>query len=307
MKTIVSRKQFGICLSLLFLAFLHFADWLGSPLAWQDATGWNQLDDSLRPASMPPVDSGGPVIRWLGHAGVYLKWHKTTLLLDPNLSSRCAILRRHMQLPIAAAQLPPIDAVLISHAHFDHLDNPTLESISMLSALITPSGTEDFVSELVKSRTRMIGLQRGENVQIGDLTIFAVEALHHGARYHAFESRYFALGYVISDGKQAIYFAGDTAMGDLFKKIGEQFHPYLALLPIGGFEPRFLLKYHHINPEEAVEAAKLLGVETVIPIHFGTFRVALEEPETALPRFAREAAVQGVHWEMPRLISKDDL
>ena len=287
----------------LLFGFLFATDWFSKPVPWQRATGWDSIPEDLRPASR----ISSPDIRWLGHAGILVTWHNTKVLFDPNLSSRCAVVKRHMQAPVKASDLPAIDAVAISHAHFDHLDNPTLEGIAQIGTVITPKGTDDYLSQQVKERTVVHGLKLGESQQIGPLEITAVPAVHKGGRYHPFPSRYFAVGYILRDDTSAIYFAGDTAYGEHFKKIAELYHPRLALLPIGGYLPRFPLKYHHLSPEEAVEAASVLKVKSVIPIHFGTFRIAFDRPASALPLFARAARAAGVSWEMPQLISRKDV
>lgn len=288
------------------VSFLYLVGWFSASAPWQQTTGWSLLNEDLRPVAQREVDKSAPRIFWLGHAGILLDWNGVRILLDPILSLRCAIVPRLTELPIQATELPPIDAVLISHAHYDHLDNQTLEAIQSIGVVITPVGTEDFVSRSVLQRTTHIGLSPQGTYQLKDITITAVSAVHRGGRFHPFRSSYFANGYIVSRGTETIYFAGDTAWGSHFKFIRDTYHPTIAILPIGGFEPWFLLKHHHLSPEQAAKAGALLEVETTIPIHFGTYRVALESPEVALPRFVEASKALGLRWIMPELFTRAD-
>lgn len=205
-----------------------------------------------------------PTLGWLGHSGFLLEWCGTTLLIDANLNDRCTLSRRLMPAFIEPDRLPPADAVLLSHAHFDHLDLPTLEAIRAPGAVIAPHGS---------------------------------------IRLHPFASGDLAVGYVIRHGGDAIYYAGDTGRGKHFAAIAAAFEPRLAILPIGAYAPRPILRRYHLNPEEAVAVAIELGVEVVVPSHFGTFRLSLDHPRAALPRFAKAAAGDEVTWLMPALVT----
>jgi L-ascorbate metabolism protein UlaG (beta-lactamase superfamily) len=111
------------------------------------------------------------------------------------------------------------------------------------------------------------------------------------------------VGWVVRAGGVALFFAGDSGLGSHFQTIGNRYRPQLAILPIGAYAPAWPLRRYHLSPEDAVEAAARLGVELVIPAHFGTFRLALDRPDDALPRFARAAQERGLRWAMPRFYS----
>ncbi len=278
--------------------------WLTPVRDWRTATGWDQVPPHHLPASTVLWgDSAGPPpeIHWLGHSGFVLRWHGQTILIDPNTSRWCTVSRRLMERPAELTALGAVDAALISHAHYDHLDMPSLRGVR-LDTIVVPAGGETYFSAPEWDRTRLAPLAVGERLTLGELEIVAVAAEHNGNRFHPLASRQLAAGYVIRSPRAALYYAGDTGFGDHFAGVREQFHPRAAILPIGAYAPRIPLKYYHLSPEEAVEAAKVLGVETVVPCHYGTFVLSLDRPSSALPRFAAAAHQQRVRWIMPPLL-----
>lgn len=291
----------------LALVLAGWVGWASSPEPWQQATGWSEIAESDRP-SVALLDElnwnggGAPTIDWLGHSGFLVRWNGTSLLIDPNTSSRCTIAKRILEPSTDVALLPAVDAVLVSHAHYDHLDMPTLERIAPPAAVVLPAGSEVYFSDERWTDVDLVPLEAGEGTKVGSLEIVAVRAAHNGNRFHPLKSRQRALGYVIRSGEAAIYYSGDTGFDIDFASIRERYRPRLAILPIGAYAPRFPMKYYHLSPEEAVAAARRLGVEVVIPCHFGTFVLSLDRPSSALPRFARAARAANVPWSMPRLL-----
>jgi L-ascorbate metabolism protein UlaG (beta-lactamase superfamily) len=237
-----------------------------------------------------------------------MRWGGETLLIDPNTSARCTISRRSLEPAIDLRALGPVAAALISHAHYDHLDLPTLGRIEQLARIVVPKGSEEYVSHLSSSGVSgasIWGLDVGQSLQVGVVEVIAVPAQHNGSRYHPFGSSHLAVGYVLRHGGEAIYYAGDTGFGPHFEDIAARYGPRLAILPIGAFAPRFPLGHYHLSPEDAVVAAKVLGAAVVVPCHFGTFRLSLDAPDSALPRFARAAAAAHQRWVMPVLLRAD--
>ncbi len=306
--------------------------WLGEPIPrpWQRATGWDRIDPALRPgAPGARFTLGSPAhpepieLHWLGHSGFLLSWRGTRLLIDPNTRDRCTVSPRLLEPAADPPTLGPIDAVLISHGHYDHLDLPTLAAVPEPGEIVVPAGSEEYVAPragahgpTVAGGVPVVGLtpdlpdRPHQPHRIGALDVFAVPARHNGNRFHPLASRRLAVGYVVRAGETALYFAGDTGAGPHFATIGARFRPQLAVLPIGAFSPPVPIGRLHLSPERAVTAARELGGDAgaplVVPCHFGTFVLALDRTTTALPRFARAARRAGVDWAMPRLLTPSD-
>lgn len=278
------------------VASLYHLGWLSETRPWTLSTGWDRIPAGERPAA--PLEDEFQ-LTWLGHSGFLVRWQDVTLLLDPNTSPLCTATRRVMHVPADLSAVGHVDAVLISHAHYDHMDTPTLARIPAISATILPAGSEDYFTAAQKEHVRPRPIRVGETARVGALEITAVPAAHKGNRFHPLGGPRFAVGYMIRSPTRTLYFAGDTGVQLDFDALRERFHPDVAILPIGAFAPRFPLRYFHISPEDAVAAARKLGVQTVVPCHFGTFTLALDRPSSALPRFAAAAHAAGLHWVMP--------
>lgn len=288
-----------------FLAVL--LGWVSRPRAWEQATGWERIPADQRPPDGPAWTARAgegepPRIAWLGHSGFVIRWKAACILLDPDTSRRCTITRRVIEDAGDVGALGRVDAVLVSHAHFDHLDMPTMLKLRELGHVVLPRGAESYFDGARFARTTFDPLEPGECVSIAGLEICGVVAQHEGNRAHPFAGRVGALGYVVRSGGEAIYYSGDTGAAIPFEAIRDRFHPRLAILPIGAWLPRFPMKRYHLSPAEAADAAARLQVETMIPCHFGTFLLSGDRPDAALPRFAAAAKARGVAWRMPRLL-----
>ncbi len=185
---------------------------------------------------------------------------------------------RRRRIPgVAWDDLPEIDIVLLSHNHYDHLDLHALRRLSAKgeSQFVVPIGVGGLL------RSQEIGpvqeLDWGGSLSIGEAAIHCVPALHFSARGIFDRNKTLWCGYVIEAAKRVIYFAADTAFGDHFAQIRRRFGaPRVALLPIGAYEPRWFMSAVHMGPEDAVRAHEILGAETSVAIHHGTFQLADE-------------------------------
>jgi L-ascorbate metabolism protein UlaG (beta-lactamase superfamily) len=239
--------------------------------------------------SIPPrrVEGSGLRTTLVNHSTVLLQQRGSNILTDPIWSERASPLswigpRRRRKPGISWDHLPRIDAVLISHNHYDHLDLPTLRRLAARgeSAFIVPSRGARLL------RSENIGpvheLDWGESLSLAPgLTIHCVPALHFSSRGIHDRNRTLWCGYMIECQERLIYFAGDTGFGRHFAQIREKFgSPRLALLPIGAYEPRWFMSPVHMAPDEAMRAHQILAARTSIAIHHGTFQLTDESIDT---------------------------
>jgi L-ascorbate metabolism protein UlaG (beta-lactamase superfamily) len=202
-------------------------------------------------------------IVWLGHATVLCEVAGARVLTDPVLRSRVAHLRRHVPTPGLPA---PLDAVLVSHLHYDHADVPTLRRIHAVVPVIGPHGIRRALAATA-GLDDVREVHVGEHVDVGlGVTVTAVPARHDGRR-RPLTPAADALGFVIEAEGMRIYFAGDTDLFDGMERIGAGGLD-VALLPVWGWGPS--LGPGHLDPERAAHAAALLRPRVVVPIHWGT-------------------------------------
>ena len=255
------------------------------------------IDDVV--PSVPPrnVDAGQIRVTMVNHATVLVQHSGFNLLTDPIWSERASPLswvgpKRRRKPGMRMEDLPPIDAVLITHNHFDHLDLPTLRQLATRGRstfVVTARCARLLRSQKIES---VHELDWGESLAISGFTIHCVPALHFSARGIFDRNKTLWCGYVIEYPGSLAYFAGDTSFGSHFAQIREKFgSPQLALLPIGAYEPRWFMSPVHMAPEEAVRAHEILGAKTSIAIHHGTFQLAddgIDSPQRQLMASRRD-------------------
>ena len=220
-------------------------------------------------------------ITYVGHATMLIELDGAVMLTDPLLRARIGHVRR-IAPPVAT--LPRLDAILISHAHRDHLDLPSLRRLPEQVRVYAPPAAAAVVRRAGRS---VQALLPGDRVRVGEVEVLAVPARHDGRRVPVGSDRG-AIGFVVS-GSASVYFAGDT---DLFAGMRELAGMDTALLPVWGWGPK--LGPGHMDPERAARAAALLAPRTAIPIHWGTYASPgawwREDPELPARDFAHLAA-----------------
>lgn len=209
-------------------------------------------------------------ITFINHSTTLIQIDGLNILTDPIWSDRTSPVgvvgpKRHRAPGIRFGDLPPIDIVLVSHNHYDHLDVPTLQRLNAPN-IVTPLGNARLMERYgIRNVTELDWWESSGNITV-------VPAQHFSARALSDRNRNLWGGFVVRGQKGNVYFAGDTGWGDHFAEIGRRFAPIrLALLPIGAYLPRWFMKPAHIDPAEAVEAHEVLGACTSVAMHFGTF------------------------------------
>jgi L-ascorbate metabolism protein UlaG (beta-lactamase superfamily) len=256
-----------------------------------------RLVSDVQPSKPPRRVEGSDLrITLVNHSTVLLQQRGINILTDPVWSERVSPVtwagpRRRRRPGVAWDDLPPIDAVLLSHNHYDHLDMVTLRKLAARggSSFVVPAQ----LARLLRSNNiePVHELDWGDSAALPGVNIHCVPALHFSSRGIIDKNRTLWCGYMIECQGRLVYFAADTGFGPHFAQIRERFGPpRLALLPIGAYEPRWFMSPIHMNPDEAVKAHQILAAETSIAIHHGTFQLADDGLDTPKKRLAECSA-----------------
>lgn len=247
--------------------------------------------------------SSRATVTWVGHATLLVQMDGMSFLTDPAWTDSPSPVpgfgpRRFVEPGLTLEGLPPIDFVLVSHNHYDHLDLDTLEALARRSP-----ETRFFVAlenaELLRSRgiTRIEELDWGDSISLGGVTVYCLPAQHWSQRGVLDRNRSLWASWAVIGPWRRFYFAGDTGYFKGFEAIGNSLGPFdLAAVPIGAYEPSSMMKEAHMNPEEAVAAAGDLRARKAIAMHFGTFDLSNEPLDEPPRRF--ESAGAAAHQEV---------
>jgi L-ascorbate metabolism protein UlaG (beta-lactamase superfamily) len=234
------------------------------------------------PQAPPPERSAGLRVTFVNHATLLVQIEGVNILTDPQWSDRASPVswagpKRHRAPGIRFEDLPPIDLVLVSHNHYDHMDLPTLRRLETRThpRFVAALGNAAFLkSQGIPAED----IEWWQTLTLpGGLKVTSVPAQHFSAR--SVNDRNNALwgGFVVQGKSESVFFAGDTGYGPHFAEIGRRFPGIrVALLPIGAYLPRWFMKPMHISPEEAVQADLDLGAQAAVPMHYGTFKLSEE-------------------------------
>ena len=216
---------------------------------------------------------------WLGHSTVLLMLDGFTVLTDPVFGARVGLsfgpltigIKRLVDVAAPMVELPPIDLILLSHAHMDHFDLPTLRQLeSQRTDVVTANATSDLLRP--RRYAHVHELRWNQNVRVGPANITAIQVAHWGARMRSDVHRGYN-GYLLEAGGRRIVFGGDTAYTDTFKQLRTSRRVDLAIMPVGAYDPWIRV---HCNPEQAWTMANDAGAEFVLPVHHQTFELSNE-------------------------------
>lgn len=302
----------------------HFVNRLPTPPGLQDGKGtWDMAreqfgDQGARiPSEPPPVvvrtaeslagePSTAPRVTWMGHASSLLELGGKRFLIDPVWSERASPFsfvgpKRFHPVPIALEDLPALDAVVISHDHYDHLDMPTIKTLLKRESLrfITPLGVGAHLEKWGVSPARIVELDWWEHVDVGGVRLVAAPARHFTGRGPRSRNPTLWASFAFISGDHRVFFSGDGGMHADFEEIGERLGPFeLTLMEIGAYNSWW--RNVHLGPEQAVDAHLRLGGGLFVPVHWGTFNLALHGWTEPVERLLVETERRGVQTAVPR-------
>lgn len=275
-------------------------DWLRKP---KDSVPLRAIDTVEPVLGAKPV--GGLRLTWLGHSTILIEIDGRVVLVDPVFGDRAspstlAGPRRFHPVPMALADLPELDAIVISHDHYDHLDMPTVRELTQKSAapFLVPLGVGAHLERWKVPAERIREMDWWEETAVGELTIAATPARHFSGRglMDRFSTLWASWSFIGPDHR--VFFSGDTGLFDGFRTISQTYGPFdVAMMEIGAYHPNW--GQIHLGPEQALMAFEMMDAEMIVPVHWGTFDLGLHGWTEPIRTFVASAEARGHRWAAP--------
>jgi len=247
-----------------------------------------------------------PTLTWIGHSTFLLQFDGTNILTDPHCSERASPVsfagpRRKTPAGLALEELPPIDIVVISHNHYDHLDEETVQRLyerqkERPPRFFVPLGVRAFFAD--RGIGGVVEMDWWDSLTLQDWTIHAVPVQHFSGRSLFDRNETLWAGWVLEHPEFKFFFAGDTGYSKDFRDLGTRLGPFdLAAIPIGAYEPRWFMSAVHVDPEQAVKIHQDVGARYSVGMHWGTFMLADEDMDEPPRRLTVALAAAGIPQE----------
>ena len=276
--------------------FDFFGEYFGRPDDKWETTGFPVLKSRIN-----ELQNFNENVLWVGHASIMINHSNLTILTDPHFSNYASPFsfmgpKRITSVPFTIPELPQVDVIIISHNHYDHLDEQSIREIAIYQPevrFLVPLGLKKLL--LGWGANDVTELDWWQSIQIKGAT-FQPTPVQHWSKRSAFDrNKTLWAGWMTQWEDFSFYFTGDTGYSNDFKEVSNRLgNPDLAAIPIGAYEPREFMKSAHINPEEAVMVFNDLGAKRAIAIHWGTFKLTLEKMDEPPHRLNRALESAGI-------------
>ena len=276
--------------------FDFFADYLK-----RSEDKWETIGFPVLKSTTNELQEFNENVLWVGHASIMINHSNLTILTDPHFSDYASPFsfmgpKRITNVPFSIPELPQLDVIVISHNHFDHLDEQSIRQIATYqpeAKFLVPLGLKKLLIEW--GANDVIELDWWQSIKIKGAT-FQPTPVQHWSKRSAFDrNKTLWAGWMTQWEDFSFYFTGDTGYSNDFREVSKRLgNPDLAAIPIGAYEPRHFMKSAHINPEEAVMVFNDLGAKRAIAIHWGTFKLTIEkldEPPHRLEKALKNAGI----------------
>jgi len=279
--------------------------------SWGMLTGLLHVSPHATPAVAPETETADPRlfdawpasglrVSWFGHASMLIELDGVRVLTDPMWSERSSPLtwagpKRWFPAPIALRDLPPIDAVVISHDHYDHLDRETIVALNRdtQALFIVPLGVGAHLALLGCARAPIVDLDWWESRKVGEIEVIATPARHASGRHLFDQNAKLWAGYALVGPEHRVYFSGDTGLFPALKQIGEKYGPFdVTMIEIGQYHQSW--PDWHIGPEQAVRAHQWVNGRVMLPVHWALLTLAYHGWTEPVERVLAEGKQQGV-------------